>query len=78
MRTLEEVEQYLSDIHAAMTTIKKSVSLLENEYQVSAVELTGERVEQWDEMIENLNQAWKDLNVMLHLEIDYKDLVREQ
>lgn len=78
MRTLEEVEQHLSAIHAAMTTIKKSVSLLENEYQVNAVELTGERVEQWDEIIENLNQARKDLNVMLHLEIDYKDLVREQ
>lgn len=55
MRTIDEVKANIADINAAMATIKKQVSLLEEEYQPNAEEITGERVGSWDDMIENLN-----------------------
>lgn len=76
MRTIDEVKANISDIYAAMATIKKQVSLLEEEYQPNAEEIIGERVGSWDEMIENLNQAWQDMNTMFHMEIDCVDLLK--
>ena len=76
MRTAKEVKSNLAAIRAAMDTIEREVSLLENEYQANAVEITGERVGSWDDMIENLNQAWQDMNTMSHMEIDRVDLLK--
>lgn len=76
MRAIDEVKANIAAIHAAMATIKKQVSLLEEEYQSDAVEITGERVGSWDDMIENLNQAWQDMNTMFHMEIDCVDLLK--
>lgn len=76
MRTVDEVKSNLAAIRAAMDTIKNQVSLLENEYQQNAEEITGERVGSWDDMIGNLNQAWQDLNTMFHMEIDCVDLLK--
>lgn len=76
MRTVDEVKSNLAAIRAAMDTIKNQVSLLEEEYQPNAEEITGERVGSWDDMIENLNQAWQDMNTMFHMEIDCVDLLK--
>lgn len=76
MRTIDEVKTNIAAINAAMATIKKQVSLLEEEYQPNAEEITGERVGSWDDMIENLNQAWQDMNTMSHMEIDRVDLLK--
>lgn len=70
MRTEETINNNITAIHAAMRTIQSQISMLENEYQKTAIEDNGERYEGWDEMKAKLQTGWDTLNQLWHMEAD--------
>lgn len=73
MRTPEQIKQNANNIFKLMDSLREQISLLENVYQVNAVELMGEPNEEWNNDIANLAKAIESLNTLAHMEIDYAD-----
>lgn len=71
MRSIQQIEQNISTLNTMLSQLSAQISLFENEYQTSAIELTGERNEEWDKNISDLYKAFHALNNLYHMEIDY-------
>lgn len=70
MRTIQQIKQNASLCSSMFHQLDEQISLLENEYQTNAVEMTGDRSEEWDNYISILTQAKQALNALAHMEAD--------
>lgn len=76
MRSFIELQSNIHSIKNAMDTIKSQIEILENEYQINAVSNLGEPYDIWNLISERLNIAWKDLNYIMHMELDQIDYIK--
>jgi septation ring formation regulator EzrA len=75
MRTIQQIEQNISNIYKTINELTRQIELMKTEYRQNALECIGGPCDTFEEMIANMSAAKSALNTLAHMEIDLEDYV---